>query len=470
MSSLIHYSSLHEVAGLLRTKKLSPVELTQTMLKRIQQVDSSLNSYASVTAQLALDQAAQAEQEILAGQYRGPLHGIPVAVKDLCFTKGLSTRGGLQVRKDFVPSYDGTVVAKLNSAGAILLGKINLTEGALSGYNPNFPIPVNPWGEHLWAGVSSSGSGVATAAGLCFAAIGTDTGGSIRYPAMANGVVGLKPTYGLVSRYGVLELAGSLDHVGPMARSTLDAALMLGVIAGKDSKDPTSLDQGFAVSANAGATGLKGIRIGVDERYMFEGTEPALVAALTQALDVLTSLGADLVPLTMPTDGPMELRNAWLPVTAYEAYRAHQDYYPAQADQYGGYLGDVLKMGMAMSVEDYTAATGRRVQIARRFEAELDKVDAIICPSGGSVFEAEKALQYGNMETMKPIIKHFQGQFTIPADLAGTPTLTLPCGFSAEDTPLAVQFLGRKLSEATLCRIGMAFESVTEWHLHHPAL
>jgi amidase len=203
---------------------------------------------------------------------------------------------------------------------------------------------------------------------------------------------------------------------------------------------------------------------------MFEGTDPGLVAALSQVLGVLKSLGAQLVPLTMPTDGPMELRNAWLPVTAYEAYKAHQATYPAKADQYGGYLGDVLKMGMSMSQGDYAAAHSRRLEIARRFEAKLDKVDAVICPSGGSVFKAEKALQYGNMETMKPIIKHFQGQFTIPADLAGTPALTVPCGFSAEDTPFAVQFLGRKLSEAILCRIGMAFESATEWHLHHPVV
>ncbi|MCH7815275.1 MAG: amidase, partial [Proteobacteria bacterium] len=214
MFDSIHYASLNTVAQLIRSREISPTELTQYMLSRIESVDKQLRSYATVTADRALDAAGVAEQEISSGQYRGPLHGMPVAVKDLCFTKGVSTMGGLKVLRDFVPTYDATVVSKLESAGAIILGKLNLTEGALSGYNPDFDIPVNPWGEKLWAGVSSSGSGVATAAGLCFASLGTDTGGSIRYPAMANGIVGLKPTYDRVSRHGVLALAETLAHFG----------------------------------------------------------------------------------------------------------------------------------------------------------------------------------------------------------------------------------------------------------------
>ncbi len=470
MSSLIHYNKLYEVALLLKTKQISPVELTQALLERIAAVDSSLLSYATVTPELALSQAAQAEKEILAGNYLGPLHGIPIAVKDLCFTKNIATKGGLQVLRDFVPSYNASVIEKLNAAGSVLLGKLNLTEGALSGYNSNYPIPVNPWGEHLWAGVSSSGSGVATAAGLCFGAIGTDTGGSIRYPSMANGIVGLKPSYGRVSRYGVLALAESLDHVGPMTRSTLDAAIMLEAIAGLDSRDSTSLDASFSVADIKCTENLKGVRIGVDENYMFTGTDSGLVLALSEVMAVLKALGAELVSLTMPSDGPLDLRSAWLPVTAYEAYKAHAANYPSRADEYGGYLGDVLKLGMAMSAEDYAEACNRRAQISTRFEKELAKVDAVICPSGGSVFSVEKAPQYGDMEAMKPVIQRFQGQFTIPADLAGTPTLTVPCGFSEANTPYAVQFLGSKLSEATLCRIGIAFETATQWHSQHPTI
>lgn len=467
----LHYEALHTVAALIRRKSLSPVELTRAMLQRIEAVDVSLHAFASVTAELALLQAAQAEKEILAGNYRGPLHGVPIAVKDLCCTRGVPTRGGLEVLRNFIPDYNATVIEKLRSAGAVLLGKLNLTEGALSGYHPNFPVPVNPWGKALWAGVSSSGSGVATAAGLCFGAIGTDTGGSIRYPAMANGIVGLKPTYGRVSRYGVLELAGSMDHVGPMTRSTRDAALMLEVLAGRDPRDATTLLQAFSASDCMAGPGLRDIRIGVDERYMSEGTDSELVPALLEVLDVLRSLGAELVDVSMPKEGAMELRSAWLPITAYEACRAHAAHYPKRAADYGGYLGDVLAMGMAMSVTDYSEATARRRDIAGRFEAQLAGVDAVICPSGGSVFTVDKALQYGDMETLRPVISQFQGQFTIPVNLAGTPALTVPCGFSGKRrAPLAVQFLGRKFSEATLCRIGMAFEDVTGWHLRHPPI
>lgn len=466
----LYYSSLTAVAELIKKRQLSPVELTELMLNRIAEVDQKLLSYATVTTELALASAKKAEAEIAAGRYKGALHGIPVAVKDLCFTKGIRTMGGLKVLEDFVPNHDGTVVNKLTQAGAVLLGKLNLTEGALSAYNPDFPIPVNPWGEKLWAGVSSSGSGVATAAGLCFASIGTDTGGSIRYPSMANGVVGLKPTYGRVSRFGVLDLAESLDHVGPMTRSVKDAALMLQTIAGPDPKDLTSLNEKVPNFLESLGNELAGIRIGVDERYITEGTNSGLVSAIYQVIDVLSQLGAELVSINMPDDGAMELRGAWLPVTAFEALRAHKDHYPSRAADYGGYLGDVLSMGMNMTQADYEKANSLRQQIAVRFQAQLEKVDGVICPSGGSVFPVSKELQYGNMETLKPVIQHFQGQFTIPADLAGTPAITVPCGFSEEDTPYAVQFLGSRLSELTLCRIGHAYEQATQWHLRHPEL
>ena len=224
MKNNIHFANISDVSTLIETKEISPVELTQHLLSRIESIDRKLKSYVTVFADRAIDEAKRAEKEILVGDYRGKLHGIPLSAKDLCYTKGIRTMGGLKVRKDFIPSFDATVIKRLSLAGAILLGKNALTEGALSGYNPEFEIPINPWGHKLWAGVSSSGSGVAVAAGLCFGSLGTDTGGSIRYPSMANGIVGLKPSYGAISRYGVMELAGSLDHVGPMTRSVEDAA------------------------------------------------------------------------------------------------------------------------------------------------------------------------------------------------------------------------------------------------------
>ena len=470
MNEDLHYFSLHQVARLVKTKQLSPVELTLHLLDRIHSLDASLHSYATVTTDLALQQAKQAETEIMAGNYKGPLHGIPLAVKDLCYTRNIKTMGGLKVRKDFIPDFNATVVNKLANAGSVLLGKLALTEGALSGYNQDFEIPVNPWGEDLWAGVSSSGCGVATAAGLCYGSLGTDTGGSIRYPSMANGIVGLKPTYGRVSRYGVLELAGSLDHVGPMTRTVADAATLFSAIAGKDANDFTSLDAPFAPNIESTNADLSDIKIGIDEDYIATGTDPGLVDAIQNVIQSLQSLGAELVSVNMPKDDPMDLRNAWIPVTAYEAARAHTEFYPVRKEEYGGYLGDALKIGYEMSEQDYAEANKRRQRIADRFEAELNKVDAVICPSGGSVFPVEKEIQYGNMETLRPVIRKFQGQFTLPADLAGTPGLTLPCGFSERQSPYAVQFLGSKLSEDTLCRIGMAYQSITQWHEQHPAI
>ena len=200
MKNNIHFANISDVSTLIETKEISPVELTEHLLNRIESIDRKLKSYVTIFADRAIDRAKQAEKEILVGDYRGKLHGIPLSVKDLCYTKGIRTMGGLKVRKDFIPSFDATVIKRLSLAGAILLGKNALTEGALSGYNPEFEIPINPWGHKLWAGVSSSGSGVAVAAGLCFGSLGTDTGGSIRYPSMANGIVGLKPSYGAISR------------------------------------------------------------------------------------------------------------------------------------------------------------------------------------------------------------------------------------------------------------------------------
>jgi len=468
MANSIHYDSLSQVAKLIQQGELSPVELTELMLRRIYEVDKTLLSYATVTADRAMLAAKKAEVEIGAGNYRGLLHGIPIAVKDLCFTKDIRTMGGLKVRKDFVPSFDASVVEKLETAGAVLLGKLNLTEGALSGYNRDFDIPINPWGAHLWAGVSSSGSGVATAGGLCFASLGTDTGGSIRYPAMANGIVGLKPTYGRVSRFGVMALAQSLDHVGPMTRTVKDTAVVFEAIAGFDHRDETSLQAAVPNIVDSLSLSLSGIKIGVDERYISEGTNPGLVSAITKVIETLVHLGAKLVPVSMPEDGPVELRAAWLPITAFEALQAHRETYPSRAKDYGGYLGDVLELGLNMTEADYRAAMVLRAEITSRFEKQLADVDAVICPSGGSVFEMEAQLQYGDMGTLKPVIQNFQGQFTIPADLAGTPTITVPCGFSEANTPYAVQFLGRSMSEAILCRIAYAYEQASNWHLRHP--
>ena len=267
----LHYKTLLEAASAIQSRKISPVELTRTVLDRIAALDPSLHAYATVTPERALAQAEVAEAEIAAGRYRGPLHGVPIAVKDLCNTAGIVTTSGMTIHANHVPKFDATVVQRLANAGAILLGKLQLTEGAFVSHHPSVTPPRNPWNADYYAGASSSGSGVATAAGLCFGSLGSDTGGSIRFPCSANGITGLKPTWGRVSRYGVFPLAASLDHIGPMTRSAADAGAILSAIAGLDRNDPTTLampvpDYLAEIEARIG-----GVRIGVDVAYNEEG-------------------------------------------------------------------------------------------------------------------------------------------------------------------------------------------------------
>ena len=466
----IHFANISFVSELIKNKDISPVELTEYMLRRIEKLDTRLNSYATVCADYAIDSAREAESEIMTGNYRGILHGIPLAVKDLCYTLGIRTMGGLKVRRNFIPDFDATVVEKLRLAGAILLGKAALTEGALSGYNPEFDIPLNPWGEKLWSGVSSSGSGVATAAGLCFGALGTDTGGSIRYPSMANGVVGLKPTYGRVSRYGVMELAGSLDHIGPMARSVKDVAIMFEAIAGKDELDLTTINEKAPSILTKLSGDISNLSIGVDRAYMELGTDTGLMNAINIAIDTFVEMGATIVDIQMPSSDPEQLRNLWLPITGFEAAKAHADTFPSRASDYGAYLKSVLELGVSMDESDYQVAMQERSEYVMRFESELSKADAVICPAGGFVFEVDKFAQYGDKEAMREVIGKFQGQFTIPADLAGTPALVVPCGFSDDGRPYTFQLLGSKLSEEKLCMLGHAYEQRFSWSSVHPNL
>ena len=471
----LHYLSLAAVARLIETKKISPVELTQLMLERIRALDSRLHSYATVMADSALAAARTAEREIQSGNYRGPLHGIPIAVKDLCYTKGVRTMGGLRVLRDFVPDYDATVVAKLQAAGAVLIGKLSLTEGAMVGYHRDFEIPVNPWGEEYWAGVSSSGSGVATAAGLCFASLGTDTGGSIRFPATANGLVGLKPSYGRVSRHGVLPLAESLDHVGPMTRSVRDAAIVFEAIAGHDPNDSTSLQVPVPNMLAELGRGVQGLRIGFDRAYALDGVDLGLAAAIELAVAELQRLGAQIVDVQLPDVS--EVHAAWFMVCAAEAAEAHRESFPSRADEYGAYFREFLEFGSSVSEADLAKARQVGRAIGERFLAVLSTVDSVLSPSGGMPFKIPPGLQYGSMTEWNQVftqiletlgIEKAITSFTFPHSFAGTPSLTLPCGVTSDGLPYSMQLAGSPLSEAMLCRIGHAYEEATPWHQRHP--
>lgn len=452
------------VAEQIRTRDLSPIELTQHLLDRIAQLDDRFYSYVTVTEELALEQAAAAEAAIQRGEYRGALHGIPIALKDLCYTKGIPTTCGSAMFQDFIPEENGTVTQRLADAGAILLGKVHMTEFALRWHHPYRPIPVNPWGEGRWPGVSSSGSGVAVAAGLCYGAIGTDTGGSIRFPAAANGVVGLKPTYGRVSRAGVFPLAGSLDNVGPITRSVADAAAWLQAIAGYDPLDPTSSKLPVPNYLEALQQGVAGLRVGVDEAYLTAGVQQAVTKALLAAIDVLRTLGATIVPVTVEEVDHNELVEAWYRLTAADALVAHADLYPARQADYGPFR-ELLDNGAKLTAQDYAKAHQLREEVAGRLAKLFTEIDLLVTPSMPTT--APLMDKHGS-----PLIQegYVRARYTYPFNFSRHPTLSLPCGFDEEQLPVSLQLVGRHFGEELLCRAGHAYERATKWSKTVPTL
>ena len=460
----LHFKPITELAKLIESKQISPVEITQKILQRIDELDSRYKSYVTVMKDQAMQAAKKAEQEIAAGRYLGPLHGVPVAVKDLCFTKGVRTMAGCKVLADHVPSFDSTVVARFESAGAVLVGKLNLTEGAMGGYNPDFDIPVNPWNAERWTGASSSGSGVATALGLCYGSLGSDTGGSIRFPAAHCGVVGLKQTWGRVSRYGVLALAESLDHVGPMTRSSADAGIMLQAIAGHDNNDPTTLPDPVPDMLARINDGVKGIRIGLDERYVTDGVDPELNQAVLNGVKVLEGLGAEIVDVKMPD--VEKYLPSWFVLASAEAVAAHREHYPSRRDDYGPYFRGWLDQGTEVSGADYAEASNMRAECNGLVRLAFQNIDVLACPSTHErAHPVTPEGLYGPMDWSRGTA--FQ-RFTAPYDFNGAPTLSVPCGLSSDGLPLSLQFVGKHLAEPLLCQIGNAYEQATDWHNLHP--
>ena len=461
----IAWLDLSTVARLIREQMLSAEQVTQAQLRRIERLDTKLHAYACVTSELALTQARAADQRQAQGQALGPLHGVPIAVKDLCWTAGIPTAAGMQIYKDFVPDQDATVVKRLRDAGAVLLGKLQMTESAFSGHHPLTVVPVNPWEASAWTGVSSSGSGVATAAGLCFGSLGTDTGGSIRFPSAACGVTGLKPTWGRVSRYGVFELAASLDHIGPMCRTAEDCGLMLGVLAGADPKDPTALQAPVPDYSAGNKDNLSGLRIGWDAAYALNDVEPEVAQAVKQTLAVLEKLGAQIVPIAMPDVG--ELIENWVPHCAIEAAVAHTSTFPSQRAEYGPMLAGLLDMGNKQSATDYQRILLHRATHTGQLNAVLMQVDLILMPA--MPFAAPSTERIANMRK-EPGHRRRLSRYTAPTDLSGHPTLTFPAGETAAGLPLAAQLVSGHLNEGLLIRAGSAFQAATNWHLRRPPI
>ena len=466
MTTYMHYATLLEAASAIQSRKVSPVELTRSMLDRIAKLDPSLRSYATLTPELALTQAGAAEAEIAAGNYRGPLHGVPIAVKDICNTAGVVTAAGMTILADNVPDHDATVVRRLRDAGAVLLGKLQNTEGAFVNHHPKITPPRNPWNADYYAGASSSGSGVATAAGLCFGSLGSDTGGSIRFPSAANGITGLKPTWGRVSRHGIFALAESSDHVGPMTRSAADAGAMLGVIAGRDPKDPTTLITPVPDYLAELDAGIRAVRIGVDAAYNETGCDPATVAALREARKVLKDLGATIIEVKLPDPSGVMVTTAWGATCAVETAIAHEATYPARSSEYGG-LADLIEAGRAASGIEVMKAHHKRLAFTGNLSVLFSEIDLLLIPTQprADFTIAQERELFATAEGLSDFVR-----FATPFDMSGSPTITLPGGFIAKGLPLSFQLVGRHLEEALLVRAGDAYQRVTDWHHRHPTL
>ncbi len=461
----LHDMTITEIGDRYRDGSLSPVEVAEAQLARIDEIDGRLRAYATVMAESAMAQARAAESELRAGHNRGPLHGVPVAVKDLCFTKGVRTMGGSAVFANHVPDFDSTVVAKFADAGAVLLGKLNLTEGAMGGYNPKLQYPENPWRKNRFPGASSSGSGAATAAGLAYGTLGSDTGGSIRFPAAACGTVGLKPTWGRVSRYGVMNLAESLDHVGPLTRSAADAGAVLQAISGLDPNDPTTLTAPVPDMLEGLGKGVAGLRLGWDEEYASVDMANDYAAAVAEGVSIMEGLGAEIVPVKMP-ERLREYLDAWPVLCSSEALHAHADTYPSRADEYGPWFRQWLQKGTGYTGADYARANNLRAACNGELRRTFQDIDLLAFPGApNEPHEVSAELMYGPIPENRDT---WSGRFTQPYDYSGYPTISLPCGLSDSGLPLSLQFAGHPLSEPLLVQAGHAYEQATEWHDLHP--
>jgi amidase len=375
----LHYLELTNLAHRLHTRELSPVEATKAQLARIEALDGTLKSYATLMAEPALAQARTAETEIGRGDIRGPLHGVPIAVKDLCWTAGVATAAGRAMYKKNVPKQDATVVKRLAAGGAVILGKLQMTEGAYAEHHPSITPPRNPWNAAHWVGSSSSGSGVATAAGLCYGSLGSDTGGSIRFPSAANGITGLKPTWGRVSRYGVFELAATLDHIGPMARSAADTGAMLSVIAGADSNDPTASQEPVANYLAGARRGIRHLRIGLDPAWNTGATDEPTKAACAAALAAVRSLGPEIKEVRFPDSAQIVID--WPLNCAVETAVAHEATYPSRKAEYGAALAGLIESGRALTGPEYQKILLRRNDFRGRVEALFEGIDLLLVPA-----------------------------------------------------------------------------------------
>jgi aspartyl-tRNA(Asn)/glutamyl-tRNA(Gln) amidotransferase subunit A len=454
------FSSLTGAAALLRAGKVSPVELVSACLARIESQNPVLNAFVTVTGESALRAARAAETEMRRGKWRGPLHGIPVAIKDMIDTRGVRTTGASAVYLDRIPGADAAVVSRLKRAGAILLGKLNMQEFAIGGSSvPSHFGPVrNPWDASRIAGGSSGGSAAAVAAGLCFAALGTDTGGSVRQPAALCGVVGLKPSYGRVSNLGVLPLAPSLDHVGPLTRNVEDCATVLEAIAGYERSDISS--ERRPLKLRPWPSSAAHVRIGVPRDFFREGLHPAVGRALEAALETLSDLGARIeeVPFEVSTDRT---------VFQAEAYASHAELIAGSAERYLPETLAKLRRGASVDAPAYMRARLALAQLRRGIGTMFTRIDVLATPT--VPVPAPRLLDYP--QTFDEVVAWEAASMlrnTRPFNGFGIPTVTVPCGRTDEDLPIGLQFAAGPWQERRVLALALVYESATAWHTRHP--
>jgi aspartyl-tRNA(Asn)/glutamyl-tRNA(Gln) amidotransferase subunit A len=447
--------TIRDAAESLRAGRVSSVDLTSTAISRLDR-HVHLRAFITVTAEQAMNQARLADRELASGVDRGPLHGIPIALKDLFATKGVRTTGGSKIYENFVPETDAAVVARLYAAGAVSLGKLNMHELAygITSANPHFGPVRNPWNTQHTPGGSSGGSGAAVAAGIVYMAMGTDTGGSIRIPAAFCGTVGLKPTYGRVSRYGVLPLGFSLDHVGPLTRSVRDAAIVLNAIAGRDPRDPTSSRRPVVDFVPEADCSIRGLRIGFPENFFFERLDPDVESSVRGAIARAESLGARIMPVRLPDIAAL---NAVARMILLAEASAVVEPYLAERAMFGPDVLALLDQGRLVPATDYVNAQRLRRKMRREFDQLWKQVDCLFAPTTPSAAPriGDTTLRLGGRDED---VRLATTRLVRGINALGYPALSMPCGLSAAGLPLGLQIVGPAFAEALLLRAGAALE------------
>jgi aspartyl-tRNA(Asn)/glutamyl-tRNA(Gln) amidotransferase subunit A len=469
--SELAFLSISELTPLVRKKKVSPVELLDAILARIESLNPRLNAYITVGADSARAEAKRAEREIARGRWRGPLHGIPISLKDNIATRGIRTTAGSKILAENIPEQDATVVRCLRRAGSVFVGKTNMHEFAygVTTENPHYGATRNPWDTERIPGGSSGGSSAALATGMCFASVGTDTGGSIRIPASLCSVVGLKPTYGRVSAHGTVPLSPTLDHVGPLARTVADAAIVLRAIAGRDAGDATTLPLPLLRLPENLKKLSKRIRLGLPRDYFFDRLDDEVRRAVMQAAKHFEQRGAEIVEVALPSlAASVEPSNH---IALAEALHGHRrmGWFPAHASDYGKDVRKRLEMGADVRAVDYLRAFEMQQRVRAEFDCAFALVDVILAPVTPipAPLLGQKMLSLGGEE--EPVRAALL-RLCRPANLAGLPAISVPCGFTGDGLPVGLQIIGPRCGEEIVLRLALAYEQAHKWHQKHPDL